>query len=174
MAFFGKPQQQFLSPSEVRNKAINLLARREHSRAELFKKLSKFGDADTINTVLDELKENNLQSEERFVVAKIHSLDKKFSNSKIRSELKKSGVATELISANTANNPESEVQKIRVILNKKYKTPLPAKNSAEYVREKNRRLRFLQSRGFSFSNIAKAMAGAIDDDEFGEIDNNGV
>ena len=61
------------SPSEnkiIRKKAMDYLSRREHSRYELYKKLSTHNfDRELINQELDILIKDNLLSDERFVEA---------------------------------------------------------------------------------------------------------
>ncbi|OGT65670.1 MAG: hypothetical protein A3J38_04035 [Gammaproteobacteria bacterium RIFCSPHIGHO2_12_FULL_45_9] len=50
-----------------RLRALNYLARREHSRVELSRKLSRYADAAEITPVLDELAAQGLLSHARFV-----------------------------------------------------------------------------------------------------------
>ena len=53
--------------AEIYNKALDLLSRREHSRKELYLKLTKrFESKENINLTLDKLEENNLLSDSRF------------------------------------------------------------------------------------------------------------
>ena len=68
---FSKPQPLQL----IRIKAMDILARREHSRKELFTKLSShFPDyIDQLDDVLDQLKEGHLQSDQRFAEAFVRS-----------------------------------------------------------------------------------------------------
>ena len=48
--------------AEIYNKALDLLSRREHSRKELYLKLTKrFESKENIKLTLDKLEENNLQ-----------------------------------------------------------------------------------------------------------------
>ena len=69
------------SPSEkkiIRKKAMDYLSRREHSRYELYKKISAHNfDRDLINQELDLLIEDGLLSDERFVEAFIYFRKKK-------------------------------------------------------------------------------------------------
>lgn len=54
-------------PADVRLAAMNLLARREHSRHELHSKLARrFADLVLVDVVLQSLSEENLQSDERY------------------------------------------------------------------------------------------------------------
>lgn len=159
-----------LSEKELREKAMYLLSRREHSKYQLIQKLKKWGDSALIENIVSELAQNNFQNEQRFVDSKIESMLKKFGHSKIVFELKKAGVTEDLISTITdpqTVNVDDELERAKYILNKKYHKALPSKNSSEFRNEKARRIRFLQSRGFSLSVIVKAIA-EIDEDGFNE------
>ncbi len=60
--------------SEIRNKVFKYLARREHSRYELYKKLSrKDYDRENINIILDELEDKDYINDERFARSWIKS-----------------------------------------------------------------------------------------------------
>lgn len=62
---FDAPEQQL---SRLRSLALKLLARREHSRAELTQKLQQRGfDADMIHSVLDDFCSSGWLSDERYV-----------------------------------------------------------------------------------------------------------
>ena len=86
------------SPDEERqalkNKAIYLLARREHSRQELIRKLIQKGfRAKDIHPVLDELENENLLNEERFIGSFIRTRRARgFGPLKICAELKIHGI----------------------------------------------------------------------------------
>ena len=49
----------------LRERALRHLARRDHSRAELARKLSAHGDADEIEAVIERMGELGLQSDTR-------------------------------------------------------------------------------------------------------------
>ena len=56
--------------SEIRNKVFKYLARREHSRYELYKKLNrKDYDRSNINKILDELEDKDYINDERFATS---------------------------------------------------------------------------------------------------------
>ena len=60
--------------SEIRNKVIKYLARREHSRYELYKKLNrKDYNRSNINQILDELEDKDYINDERFARSWIKS-----------------------------------------------------------------------------------------------------
>ena len=95
---FGVSQKQNLSQKDLYNKALNYLARREHSRLELKRKLSQFSDnIDDINAVLDKLDDKKLQSDERFSESFIHSKASKYGQERLKETLKQKGVALAVI-----------------------------------------------------------------------------
>lgn len=89
-----------MQPS-VRVAAMNYLARREHSRAELDRKLALKGYAPSaIAEALDRLAAENLQSDQRFAENYCqHRFAAGFGLLKIRQELQQRGVAAEVIEA---------------------------------------------------------------------------
>ena len=132
--------------SRCMNSAIYSLAMREHSRQEIYKKLSrkKFSEGVDINRLLDELEENNYLNEQRFTESFIRSRAQRGQGLlKISNELRQRGINSELI--NQALNIldidwyelASEQRK------KKFGDSLP-----EDYKEKTRQMRFLSGRGF--------------------------
>ncbi len=79
--------------------AVRLLGGREHSRAELRRKLRhRFGDVALIDTVLDRLQGQGLLSEQRFAESYIAQRCRKgFGPLRIRAELRERSVSGELI-----------------------------------------------------------------------------
>ena len=62
------------NPAAVRRVAMDLLARREHGRVELARKLRRRGaSAELIEAALDRLCEEGLLSDARFLEAFVHS-----------------------------------------------------------------------------------------------------
>ena len=80
-----------MASAGIYNKALDLLSRREHSRKELYIKLTKrFDCKDEINLTLDQLEENNLLCDSRFTEEYVHSRRRKgFGPVKISMELEK-------------------------------------------------------------------------------------
>ena len=89
-----------MASAEIYNKALDLLSRREHSRKELYLKLTKrFESKEDINLNLDRLVEKNLLSDSRFTEEYVQARRKKgFGPIKISAELEKRGVNESLIS----------------------------------------------------------------------------
>jgi len=143
------------TPTELKVRALRYLARREHSRSELARKLAPHAESPrALELMLDELASRKQLSDERYAETRAHWLARKYGAAKIRQDLKAHGIA-DVIAERVSN--EGEDERARVILARKYPTP-PATR-----REKARRARFLQSRGFSYETIRRALALADSD-----------
>lgn len=86
------------SESELREGALRLLARREHSRKELERKLtSREWSASRVDRILDELAAEGLQSDARFAAEHLRSrVNRGYGPRKILAELVQKGVSREL------------------------------------------------------------------------------
>ena len=138
--------------ASIRNKAMDLLARREHSEYELRQKLkSRDYDVDAIDAALQGLKQDHLLSDARFAEAYVnHRFNAGVGPVKIRYELRQKGV-TEVF-ADEFLEPLSDrwdqlmmQQRIR-----KYGESIPA----DYA-ERMKQARFLQNRGFSPESVMR-------------------
>ena len=147
-----QPQQRAgLSP---RNRAMNWLARREYSLAELRTKLAEHEfTADVVEATVAELAADNLVSDERFAEALVAVRVRKGQGPvRISAELKRRGVNRELIRLNVDaaglewNNLACEVRR------KKFGAMMPAD-----FKEKARQMRFLEYRGFTGEHIRSAL-----------------
>ena len=138
----------------VRETAMNLLARREHSTQELHTKLLTRGFADhEITPVLQTLSREGLLSDERFVESFIHSRMARGSGPiKIRAELRQRGVADELIGDWLDARDRVWLEQAERVRCKKFGAALPA----DY-KEKARQARFLQYRGFSAEHTRRVL-----------------
>jgi regulatory protein len=135
------------TPVELRVRALRFLARREHSRAELARKLAPHAESSTVlQTVLDELAGKKQLSDERYADARAHWLSRKYGAAKIRQDLKAHGVTDELVDRVST---DGDLQKAKAILARKYR------ERAVTREEKAKRARFLQSRGFSYDVIRR-------------------
>lgn len=138
--------------SSIRNKAMDLLARREHSEQELRQKLkTRAYDADAIDEALQALKADRLQSDERFTESYVnHRFNAGVGPLKIRYELRQKGVSDEL--ADVFLEPLSDQwdelmtrQRVR-----KFGATIPD----DYA-ERMKQARFLQNRGFSPESVMR-------------------
>ena len=142
-----------MASAGVYNKALDLLSRREHSRKELFIKLTKrFDCKDEINLTLDQLEENNLLCDSRFTEEYVHSRRRKgFGPVKISMELEKKGVKDSLISSEI--DKFNDWDKLAELSFKKRFPDGASKNFKELQKQKN----FLSNKGFSFYQIESVL-----------------
>ena len=138
------------TPLELKIRALRYLARREHSRAELARKLAPHAESpQAIETVLDDLANRKQLSDERYAEVRSHWLSRKYGAAKIRQDLKAHGVAEAVIERVSA---EGDLEKAKAILARKYRAVATTRD------EKAKRARFLQSRGFSYEIIRKVLS----------------
>lgn len=132
----------------LRDRALAYLARREHSRAELTRKLAQAGFAsEEIAPVLDEFENKNWLSDQRFAESYVADHQIRYGAVKLTYELRQRGIADSIIEQVLTASRDTELARAREIWRKKFSTP-PASSA-----EKARQMRFLQSRGFSIGTI---------------------
>ncbi len=151
----------------LRARALQCLARREYSRAELRAKLLPHVEIENdfeqvqpidLDALLDDLTARGWLSDARATTQFVHAKRSRFGTQRITQELRQRGISTELIEATLPVLQETELDTAREVWQRKYRTPpLDAK-------EKAKQMRFLQSRGFSFEIIGKVFR-ALDEDE---------
>ncbi len=140
------------TPQTCRVTAMNLLARREHSKKELQRKLVlRDFDEQTIDKVLSDLIQENLLSERRFAEAFVRSrINKGQGPLRIRRDLSERGVTDELIADYV--NGWQWLALAADARQKRFGNELPT----DY-KERARQIRFLQYRGFDSEQINGAM-----------------
>jgi regulatory protein len=144
-------------PGDLRERALRLLARREHSRAELARKLENAGFArHDIAPLLDAFEAKNWLSDRRFAESWVADHRARAGSVKLAYDLRQRGVSDGIIEAVLGGNRDSELERAREVWRKKFGTA-PAD-----VAEKAKQLRFLQSRGFTPEVIRRAISGVDD------------
>jgi len=142
----------------LRRAAMDYLARREHSLFELMQKLSKKypeTDGELLLEVLEVLKSENLQSDERFTEAYVrYRKSRGFAYSHIKGDLNSRRVSDRLIFKHLLVDDEDWQQTAGQLVVKK----LRHQESLSYGSKLHRKVtRFLESRGFASSEIRKAL-----------------
>ncbi|MBN8767582.1 MAG: recombination regulator RecX [Thiobacillus sp.] len=146
-------------PGELRERALRLLARREHSRAELARKLEQAGFAPPdIGALLDEFEDKNWLSDRRFAESWVADHRTRSGSVKLAYELRQRGVSETVIEDVLRKNHDSEFECAHEVWRKKFGT-IPADTT-----EKARQIRFLQGRGFSSGIIHQMLSHARDAD----------
>ena len=140
--------------AELEQAAIRLLSIREHSRLELQGKLqNRTEQPELLQKVLDGLEENGYQSDQRFAEQYVESRRQKgFGPVRIRRELQERGVDATLIEQwlDPADGEWSTL--LHVCCQRKFGSAAPR----DY-RERAKRARFLEYRGFPVEMIRSAL-----------------
>jgi regulatory protein len=133
-----------------------MLARREHSRVELGRKLSAHAeDPAEIERVLDELEARGWLSEHRVVEQVVHARRSRYGMHRIQRDLQAKGVSEESIAAAIPELKRGELEAAREVWRRKFGGRLPGN-----ARERGRQARFLQGRGFGMEIVMKVIKGA--------------
>jgi len=140
----------------LRQRALDYLARREYSVAELGKKLQSVArqyelDADEIPEILADFQKRNWLSDSRFTEQILHARKAKFGSARIAHELREKGIADNLIADAMEEVKEDELANAKAVWRKKYNASLSSRE--EWAKQ----ARFLQSRGFGFEIIRKVI-----------------
>lgn len=137
-------------PAAVRAKAMELLARREHSRLELRQKLLQRGYPPAqIDPALDQLIEERLLDEGRY--AELYACgraDKGYGPLRIARELRERGVPDDLVTATLAALADDWLAKLRELHRKRFKSHVPA-DAASRIQQ----TRVLRQHGFTLDQI---------------------
>ena len=135
--------------SDVYNKALDLLSRREHSQKEIKLKLQKkFKNSEEIYEVIEKLAANNIINDTRFTEHYLNSRKRRgFGSKKISYELLSKGINESIIDS-VLSNMDDWKELAKKEFNKKYKDG-PSDDFKIRSKQKN----FLLNRGFSFEEI---------------------
>ena len=127
---------------------MRFLARREHSRAELARKLAGYAqEGDNLTALLDDLAARGWLSDARFAEQAIRSKARRFGPLKLAWHLRAKGVDDEAIAAGLRAAGADGASSIGTVWMSRFRAP-PSDD-----REKARQVRFLQGRGFASDEI---------------------
>lgn len=144
----------------LRARALQYLARREYSRAELCGKLlphvqadegCELAQADGLDALLDDLTARGWLSDERAATQLLHAKRSRFGAQRIAHELRRRGIPESLIDEALPQLKETELEAASVVWRKKFGA------APQDEKEKAKQARFLQSRGFSMDVIFKVL-----------------
>ncbi|HSD59437.1 MAG TPA: recombination regulator RecX [Burkholderiales bacterium] len=136
----------------LRQRALECLARREHTAGELRRKLAPHSEsADEIEALLEDFATRGWLSEGRFVEQLVASRRGRFGSLRIAHELRERGVTDEVVDGLLPGLEADDLQVARDIWRQKFgKRPgTPA--------ERAKQARFLQGRGFSAEVIRRLL-----------------
>lgn len=142
----------------LKGRALRLLAGREHSRAELEKKLASHEtEPGELQRTLDELQARGFISEQRVVESLLHRRAARLGAGRVKQELQAKGISPEAVAEAVNRLRGSEVERAREVWRKKFGEP--ATDAAGRARQ----MRFLATRGFGTEAIRRVVKGADDD-----------
>jgi len=140
-------------PLSLKGRALRLLAGREHSRAELERKLGEHEEEPgQLARILDELQAKGFISEQRVIESVIHRRASRLGLGRIRQELSGKGLDAQAVSEALAGLQASEFERAREVWQRKFGQP------ASDPRERARQGRFLLARGFSGEVVRRVLA----------------
>jgi len=147
----------------LRAVALNLLAMREHSRAELTRKLASRAESEEqLQALLDELERAGYLSEQRFVESLIRRRASRFGSRVIERELREHHVDDEVSGPLLRELAEGDRQRALAVWRKRFR------DAPRTLEERARQQRFLANRGFDGETIAAVMR-AVRDGDPGEV-----
>ncbi len=151
----------------LRARALRLLALREHSRAELQRKLAPYApDADALRALLDECAQRGWLDADRFAASLVHRRGGRFGAARITQELRSHGIDDEGIARALAGAEGDADEAARALRALRRRHPEPAADLKSYARQQ----RFLRARGFAADAVRAALkahntgAALADDD----------
>ena len=146
----------FDQPS-LKGRALRLLSGREHSRAELERKLQQFEEEPgSLALALDELQARGFISEQRVVESVVNRRAAKLGASRIKQELQAKGLDAQAVSEAVAGLRSTELARARAVWQKKFGQP------PQDADERVKQMRFLASRGFGGDTIHRVVSGSDD------------
>jgi len=139
----------------LKGRALRYLSGREHSRAELRRKLQPYEEEPgSLDATLDELTEKGFLSDARYVDSVLNRRAGRLGGARIRQELQQRGVAPEAVAEAVSRLRGSELQRAMDVWRRRFDAP-PADAA-----ERGRQGRFLMARGFGSDVVRKVLSGA--------------
>lgn len=143
----------FPTPS-LKGRALRLLSQREHSRAELLRKLVRHvQEGEDLGAVLDDLAAKDFINEARVVESVVHRRAGRMGGARIRQELQAKGIANEVVQQAVAQLQGSELERAQDLWQRKFGEP------AADLKARARQMRFLLARGFSGDAVRRVVPG---------------
>ena len=153
----SKTEEGRAGPS-LKGRALRLLGQREHSRAELERKLRKYEEEPgALARALDELTAKDFISEARVVQSVLHQRSARLGAARVRQELLHKGIAPDAVAEAVASLKETELERARDVWRRRFGA-LP-----QDAAERARQARFLMARGFSSAVVGKVLRADFDD-----------
>jgi regulatory protein len=134
----------------LRSRAMRFLARREHSREELRRKLApKVEEGEDLEAVLDELAAKGWLSDSRYAEQVIRSKARRYGPLKMQHYLKSRGVDEESIAAGMRAAGAEGAPQLETLWKSRFR------EAPRDERDRARQVRFLQGRGFALEEVLR-------------------
>ena len=145
---------------ELEQAAVRLLATREHSRAELRRKLlARAGEVAVVEALLDDLAARGLQSDARYAEQYVaQRAARGYGPARIRAELRERGIDEAVIADWLDERDPVWKERLAEVARKRFGAAGPAD-----FRDRARRARFLEYRGFGAELIRRALFAGDDE-----------
>ena len=141
----------------LKGRALRLLSQREHSRAELERKLAPHEEVPgQLAKALDELQARDFINDGRAIESVVHRRSGKLGIGRIQQELAAKGLSGEAVAEAMEGLRATELSRAQEVWRKKFGRP------PEDTSEKAKQMRFLLTRGFGTEVVRRVIKG---DDE---------
>ncbi len=142
----------------LKGRALRLLSQREHSRAELERKLAAHEQVPgELAKALDALQARDFINDGRAIDSVVHRRASKLGAARIQQELAAKGLSGEAVAAAMVGLRETEHSRALAVWRKKFDRPAADPN------ERAKQIRFLMTRGFHAEVVRKVVQGADED-----------
>jgi regulatory protein len=143
----------------LKGRALRLLSQREHSRAELERKLAPHEEVPgELAKALDELQARDFINDGRAIESVVHRRAGKWGAAKVKQELTTKGLTGEAVAQALAGLKDTELRRAQEVWRKKFGSPAPDPQT------RAKHMRFLLTRGFSAEVVRQVVSGAGEDD----------
>jgi regulatory protein len=141
----------------LKGRALRALAAREHSRAELVRKLASFEKEDgELAKTLDELAAKGFINEQRVADSLAYRRGAKLGTARVVQELKAKGVDADAVQHAATALKATELERAREVWRKKF-------GASNADADRMKQMRFLASRGFAPDVIRRVVGGDLED-----------
>ena len=138
----------------LRARAMRFLARREHSRTELARKLAPLAsEGDDVEALLEDLAGKGWLSDARYAELAVRSKARRFGPLKVAHQLRAKGVGDEAIAIAFASAGVDGTASLEKVWRSRFSI------APGDERERGRQVRFLQGRGFPLDDILRFLKG---------------
>jgi regulatory protein len=148
----------------LKGRALRFLSQREHSRAELERKLAQHEEVPgELAKALDELQARDFINDGRAVDSLVNRRAGKLGSARIQQELATKGLSGEAVADALENLKDTEFSRAQAVWRKKFGSP------SQDPQQRSKHMRFLLTRGFNAEVVRRVVKGEglvvdLDDD----------